>query len=475
VTAPILLDLSRLLSRAARPVPTGIDRIELAYAEHLLARAGDRLGFVAANAAGDIAPMPLSRGRRLVEALAARWHDPDTSVRAARRIRWRAGLAGLLPVRAALPEAARGGAGRPVYLSVSHQNLHRSGRLARFKARSGAAFVAFVHDLIPMDYPEYARPGQAERHRARIHTIRDLADGVVVNSRATAASLAPHLATTGRDIPLLVAHPGGAFTAPTLAPASPARPTPGPSDRGATDAAAGGRPYFVCIGTIEPRKNHLLLLHLWRNLVASRGDAAPRLVLIGQRGWENENVIDMIERCASLAGVVEEHNALPDRVLRHVLCGAAALLNPAFVEGYGLPVAEALALGVPVLCSDIPVFHEVGGDVPEFLDPLDGPAWLRAITDYAAPRSPRRLAQLARMARWRPPRWEPHIDAVIALLDRVAERGVARGEAAERGGAERGDAERGDGGAASRPALEPVPALQQSGSARERDDGMWPC
>ena len=69
---------------------------------------------------------------------------------------------------------------------------------------------------------------------------------------------------------------------------------------------------------------------------------------------------------------MEEHPELSDSALPTLLAGARALLCPAFVEGYGLPIAEALALGVPVICSDIPVFREVGRNVPEFLDPLDG-------------------------------------------------------------------------------------------------------
>jgi glycosyltransferase involved in cell wall biosynthesis len=176
---------------------------------------------------------------------------------------------------------------------------------------------------------------------------------------------------------------------------------------------------FVCIGTIEPRKNHLLLLNLWRRL-ASVGPA-PHLVLIGRRGWENENIIDMLERCTVLQGVVEERSVMADDEVRTLLLGARALLLPSFAEGYGLPLAEALALGVPAICSDIPALREVGAEVPEFLDPLDGPAWRQAIVDYAHPDSPRRAAQLARLASWPAPTWPAHMATSMALLASVAE------------------------------------------------------
>jgi len=79
---------------------------------------------------------------------------------------------------------------------------------------------------------------------------------------------------------------------------------------------------------------------------------------------------------------------------------------------------------VPVICSDLPVFREVGRTVPDFIDPLDGPAWLAAIRAYAAPNSQQRAAQLARLRGWQAPRWDAHMDAVLALLERVSGGGM---------------------------------------------------
>jgi glycosyltransferase involved in cell wall biosynthesis len=143
-------------------------------------------------------------------------------------------------------------------------------------------------------------------------------------------------------------------------------------------------------------------------------------VLVGQRGWETENVVDMLERCPALRGAVVEHNALPDAEMVRLLKGACALLLPSFAEGFGFPLIEGLQLGVPALCSDIPALRETGGQVPEFLDPLDGPGWRSAVLDYAAPGSPRRAAQLARLARWQPPRWDDHFAGVDRFIAEAA-------------------------------------------------------
>jgi glycosyltransferase involved in cell wall biosynthesis len=282
---------------------------------------------------------------------------------------------------------------------VSHHHLEKHRAIARLKRQFGARFVCLIHDLIPIEFPEYALPGQNDKHRRRIETAAALADAVIVNSAVTREGFAPYLARAGRAPPVVVA-PFGVDSPAAL----PAGPPPVKA------------PYFVCVGTIEARKNHLLLLNLWRQLAEELGAAAPRLVLIGQRGWETENAIDMLERCPALRGVVFERANVPDDEASRLVQGARALLLPSFAEGFGFPLIEALALGVPVLCSNLAAFRENGGDVPEYLDPLDGLGWRSAVIDYALPSSPRRAAQLHRLSGWRAPSWQDHFAAVEALI-----------------------------------------------------------
>jgi len=187
------------------------------------------------------------------------------------------------------------------------------------------------------------------------------------------------------------------------------------------------RPYFVVLGTIEPRKNHLLLLNLWRQFASTLGQAAPRLVVVGRRGWENENVLDMLDRCTAIDGLVREQGTMSDREVASLLRGARALLFPSFAEGFGLPLAEALALGVPAICSDLPALREVGGEVPDYLDPLDGAAWRASVLEYGRADSLARRAQQARMLGWRAPDWDAHfgvVDEVLGLLARPRDRAI---------------------------------------------------
>ncbi len=178
-------------------------------------------------------------------------------------------------------------------------------------------------------------------------------------------------------------------------------------------------PYFVMLSTIEPRKNHWMILQVWRRLVERHGAAAPRLVVVGQRGWECENVLDLLERCESLRGFVLEKPVCSDSELVTYLRHAQALLFPSFVEGYGLPLVEALSLGVPAIASDLPVFREIAADIPEYLDPLDAIGWLRCIESFCQPDSPLRQNQLLKMSRFIPPAWAKHFETFEGLLRQV--------------------------------------------------------
>jgi glycosyltransferase involved in cell wall biosynthesis len=400
MSAHILLDLSRLLWRSDRFAPTAIDRVELAYARHLIATARDRLSFV--GWWQRLGLMPDELAVEFIDRLQALWSGEtiDPAVRKqvtgiVRRLR----LALVLSGEAAIRRRAREAGGPLVYLLVSHYRLDRPQALARIKRSTGARFVCLIHDLIPIDYPEHVEEGDPEQHRRRIDTVAQLADAVIVNSEGTRQALARHLGASRQDLPVVVAPLG--------------------IDLEASFAADGKprRPYFIYVATIESRKNHLLLMRVWQRLAEELGPTAPRLVLIGRRGWQHEMVLAALGGSSALRALVEEHNTLPDVAVVRLFTGATAALYPSFAEGYGLPVAEALALGVPVICSDLPELREVGRHVPEYLDPRDEAGWLAMIRDYAISGSLRRQAQIARLSGWSAPSWEQHFARVQPLID----------------------------------------------------------
>lgn len=394
----VILDISRLLSRAFHPAPTGIDRVEYVYARELLERMPDRLAFAAVHPAGGYyGRLNSAAVRQFLAFTAAKWRNAGAAD---------AGEGKAAVVRhmfATRPRPVPRARGPRLYLQVSPHHLDDHDQVGAILRAEGAKLVTLVHDVIPLSHPEYARPQGADEHRRRVRTIDSFAAGIIGNSQATIDALAPHMRSGLAGRAVCVAHFGA----------------DAPDIFGARGEPLPDRPYFVYISTIEPRKNHLLLLNIWRRLVERLGDAAPVLVLIGRRGWENENVIDILERGESLRGHVIEAGEVSDNRMQALIAGARAMLMPSFAEGFGMPVVEALATGVPVICSDISAHREVGGDAPDYLDPLDGLGWMRIVDAYAQPDSPERAAQLARIGQWRAPTWRDYFDIVTNLLDEV--------------------------------------------------------
>jgi glycosyltransferase involved in cell wall biosynthesis len=386
VVQRILIDISRLLYRRLnRHLPTGIDRVSLEYLRHYLsgARAVLSLGpFSALMSEADSAKVfsVLLDGSRRESAFLVSL--------VAKAVLWR--------------WACRGVSGAFLF-NTGHLGLedpHHGWSLRRLGVRP----IFVVHDLIPLTHPEYCRPGERERHEVRMRNAIKLGHGIIAVSSSTLEVLAEFARMRSLRLPPAVV----ARLAPGLPMLeSKARPI--------------DTPYFLVLGTIEPRKNHWLLLQLWRRLVERMGKGAPKLVIIGQRGWECENVVDLLERCEQLKGFVVERTRCSDAELVTYLQHARALLFPSFAEGYGLPVTEALSHGVPVIASDLAVFREVAGEVPDYIDPLDGRHWLAAIEDYASESGSARNAQLARMQNFRAGTWQDHlkiVDNFLVELDR---------------------------------------------------------
>lgn len=384
----LLLDVSRLVWRAwnAR-LPTGIDRTCLSYVAHYRDRA---LAVVQRNGWTRVLPPALSV--RLFDLLL--W--PNDNIRSE--------LLGLL-ARCILMRQPGDLAGR-AYLNVGHTGLDKPGH-ADWIADTGVRPIYFVHDLIPLTHPEYCRAGEPEKHLRRMVALLRHGCGVVGNSRHTLNELAIFAGLQrGLQMPPALVAPLGVAKVAKLPDAS--------------SVLLPGKPYFVMLGTIEGRKNHLLILNIWADLARRLGAGCPQLVVIGQRGWESEQVVDMLERCEAIRGHVIELPRCEDSRLAAYISGARALLFPSFVEGYGLPLVEALSLKTPVIASDLAVFRELAGEIPDYLSPLDGIGWTRLVEDYAVFQSDARAAQLSRMEGWQVPRWSSHfveVDQWLAQLE----------------------------------------------------------
>ena len=386
--APVLLDCTRMVATAwAGRMPTGIDRVCDAYRAHFAERA--QAVVQVHGCARVLSPGQSARLFDLLDAPAASFRGRFAAL-AARALATRPGLAQPDHGPGVEPQAA-------LYLNVSHTDFDLDRHHGWVRA-SGVRPVYLLHDLIPIEHPQFTTPHKTARHEGRVRGALAAASGIIASSRDTARAIMAFAQDQGLAPPPLLEAPLGV----------PALPAP-PANAAARHAT------FVCVSTIEQRKNHKLLLDVWQRLIAQVGEAAPRLVLIGRWGVGGEAVRQRYRADPQLARFVTIHNDCTDAEVARHLRAARALLAPSRAEGFGLPVVEALKLGVPVIASDLPAFREAGGAVPTFLDPGAAEAWLNAIREFAAD-GRERQRQLAALKTYRAPDWRDHFALVESWL-----------------------------------------------------------
>jgi glycosyltransferase involved in cell wall biosynthesis len=430
--APVFLDITTMICRGAiRYTPTGIARVEVAYAQELLRRYPDQIHFVVALHRM-VQVIPTHVVAAFLKSLQAMWRDNDPVERQAI-----ARLVGFLNA----PQSLFGSTeievteSNPAFLSAAMMiramlQTIRPRNLSRFSnAQTPSIYIHvsgsiiptpwiqnwlkrspsvkglfLLHDLIPLTHPEYVTRKAFKRHKQYIQRLAEAADVIVTNSADTANIFRRISAEMDIPTPQLFAAPLG----PSLVPmAQPPR----------WENAA---PYFVYVSTIEPRKNHIMLLRVWEQLLKKYGSSAPKLVLVGRRGWQIEGTTSIIDNNKNLKAHVLECNDLGDRALATLILNARATLMPSHAEGFGLPVAESLHLKTPVICSDLTVFREIAGNVPEYADPTSGGEWARIITDYARFDSTLRKAQMQRLSSYKPPTWHDHFEKVSRVLEMLS-------------------------------------------------------
>jgi len=286
------------------------------------------------------------------------------------------------------------------------------GSLAILPNRCPVPAIAMVHDLTPRTHP--ARHTLANRIVFKLFLERSLksAHTVVAGSAAT-------------EDELLAAFPWVSSKLERIGYGVDEWFSPAPSgDDGEVvrERFSGGRRYLLHLGTIEPRKGISDLVRAWERLQEELTDP-PDLVIAGGRGWQTGPILDRIRASdfvdrIHLPGYVSREDAR--EMLRHAEVFALA----SEVEGFGLPLAEAISCGTPSVATGIPALREAGGDAALFSPPNDPQALAAALTEALEPDT---AAQLRTRSLNRAPnlRWDPVIEAWADLLERVT-RGSSR-------------------------------------------------
>jgi len=415
---PLALDISRLLWRAIRKAPGGIDRFELAMAQHLL-REEPTARFVFTDG-GRMRVVKPAAVRRLIEAAASRWEGTPGDLGCRRvaaylrgddrsfplaRARWtdrrvplsdlvRSAAAEFLYHRNAFqddpPEELNGAA----YLNVSHRNLENPAlhdHLSRF-----SRVLCYLYDDIPLRQPGFAVPGADEGFRRMMQNLALRDVRIVTASAASRCRITESATSLGlriAPVEVLRLPVAEVFSAPA---------TP----------LTGGRSFFLLPGLMTARKNIGLILLACRQMERNAGGFD--VVLAGAPGLDAASILTDLDQAPEGVRFLRAEG-LSDHAMALLARGARAVLAPSLDEGFDYPVHEALAGGVPVLASDIPVHREYVEGFAELLDPRDTSQWAVALGDFALADSARRLAAVAAAGRFSSPSPESLMRQLVEL------------------------------------------------------------
>jgi alpha-1,2-rhamnosyltransferase len=243
----------------------------------------------------------------------------------------------------------------------------------RLKAQ-GVGIISVIYDLIPLTHPQFCDNNLVKVFDRWFDWIAEMADGFIC------------ISTTIRDQlrAEIVRRRGTAFADTLwfehfyLGSELDLAKKSADLDPALLKMFADGAPVYLMVSTIEPRKNHAYLLDAFERLWAKGSKA--RLCIIGRVGWKCDELMARIRKHPELNNRLFMFNQLNDRGLEYAYAHARALVFPSYVEGFGLPLVEAMQRQLPVMASDIPVFREIGGDFVAYFD-LDRPESLGELVE----------------------------------------------------------------------------------------------
>ncbi|WP_445261292.1 glycosyltransferase family 4 protein [Pseudomonas sp. RL_15y_Pfl2_60] len=280
--------------------------------------------------------------------------------------------------------------------------------LAERLKSQGVGIISVIYDLIPLTHPQFCDAGLVKVFDRWFDWISQTADGFIAISSTISEQVR---AEVGRRIGQAKAqtrwfdhfHLGSELD--LVVPDKKLDPE-------LLNLFAKDAPVYLMVSTIEPRKNHAYLLDAFE-LLWQKGSPAC-LCIIGKVGWKCDALIERIESHPELNQRLFMFNGLDDAGLEYAYSHSRALVFPSYVEGFGLPLVEAMQRGLPAMASAIPVFEEIGGDFMAYFQ-LDQPASLAALVETFEQQG--RFPAAQDLQQWS---WLSWSDSTRQLIERTA-------------------------------------------------------
>ncbi|MEI9405037.1 glycosyltransferase family 1 protein [Mesorhizobium argentiipisi] len=251
----------------------------------------------------------------------------------------------------------------------AHTDVAAISREARF---AGAKLIVLLNDIIPIQFPEWYKPHDVKRFTDYVKLAVRLADRFILTSRRVTTDVEEYAAKLAIHLPELRLVPLGCDSA-----------RKSKADGRLPDGLETDR-YVLFVSTIEPRKNHSLLMDVWRRLVldGTVARSGMKLVFVGRSGWMVDGVLAKLHSHPDYGGSLVHLDNVDDATLSLLYRNSAFCVYPSLYEGYGLPPVEALAYGKALIASTGGAIAEVVGSSGLCLDPLDVEGWENAMRGW---------------------------------------------------------------------------------------------
>ena len=291
--------------------------------------------------------------------------------------------------------------------------------IARTQREFGVRVALLLYDIIPVRRPEFVDRVHAETFRAWLDGMLPLCDHLFAISRSAAAEAEDHARRDGLVLRDRV-HPipiGSGFSTDLAA---------APTTASVNLPAAGT--YVLFVSTIEARKNHGLLVRVWRRLLDELPrDQVPALVFAGHVGWMVEDLMQQLRNTNFLDGRILLVSHPNDAELAALYRGCLFTVFPSLYEGWGLPVTESLTFGKPCVISNATSLPEAGGRLARYFDPENIAEATRVIRETIEDRAALAAWEQRIASEFSPVAWDVSAQALIgALRSRAAPQGVAQ-------------------------------------------------
>lgn len=291
-----------------------------------------------------------------------------------------------------------------LFFSIGLQWHYGAIHAYNLKRATGVRVVEACYDTIPIDFPEYA--GSAKQPFAEhFICIAHTADIVFAISDTSRNDLTAFYERVGfLHVPTIrTVHLATPKVHQTATPAAGL----GIDERGKLEWLSRNGNFILYVSTFETRKNHRLLLQLWKELYKERGESCPVLVIVGMFGWGvNDLWAEMQASDVFAADRIVLLHDVSDGMLAHLYRGCLFTVFPSFYEGWGLAGTESLAYGKLVITSDAPALREATQGLGPAIHPLDYPRWRDTITHYIDDEGARVAAEARIRATFVPRHWD---------------------------------------------------------------------